>query len=75
MTRIGLIGALAALAFLLPAEQAHAYVGPGLGAGTLAIVLGVVGSVFVALFAVFWYPIKRMLKKRSSGGADPQSGG
>lgn len=53
---------LPALALLLLfAESAHAYVGPGLGAGTLGVILGLIGSVFLALFAFFWYPIKRAL--------------
>ena len=42
---------------------AQAYVGPGLGAGTLAAILGVVVSIFLALFAIVWYPIKRLIKK------------
>ena len=41
-----------------------AYVGPGLGAGALAVLLGIIGSIFLALFAVFWYPFKRILKRR-----------
>ncbi|MBB4020659.1 putative membrane protein [Confluentimicrobium naphthalenivorans] len=53
---------LAALGFVPVAAQA--YVGPGLGAGAIAAVLGVLGSIFLALFAVIYYPIKRMLKKR-----------
>ena len=54
------------LLFLLVAEPAHAYVGPGLGAGTIGAVLGVVGAIFLALFAVIYYPIKRALKKWKS---------
>ena len=50
------------LVFLCPA-QAFAYVGPGLGAGTIGVILGVVGSIFLALFAFLWYPIKRFFKK------------
>ena len=46
---------------LLISVNAHAYIGPGLGAGTIGVVLGLVGSIFLALFAFFWYPIKRML--------------
>jgi hypothetical protein len=42
---------------------AHAYVGPGLGAGTIGMVLGVIGSIFIALFAFLWYPLKRLLRK------------
>lgn len=42
---------------------ANAYVGPGLGAGTIGMVLGVIGSIFIALFAFLWYPLKRLLQK------------
>ncbi len=49
--------------FLLSPIYAMAYVGPGLGAGTIGVVLGIIGSVFIALFALFWYPFKRFLKK------------
>lgn len=51
-----------ALIFTFP-ELAQAYIGPGLGAGTIAIVLGFLGSIFLALFAVLWYPLKRIIKK------------
>ncbi len=45
---------------LLPLNAA-AYVGPGLGAGTIGVIVGLVGSILLALFAFFWYPIKRAL--------------
>ena len=48
---------------LLAAMPVEAYVGPGLGAGTLGVVLGLLGSILIALFAFFWYPIKRIFKK------------
>lgn len=41
-----------------------AYIGPGVGAGAIGAVLGVIGSIFLAIFAVVWYPIKRMMKGR-----------
>jgi preprotein translocase subunit SecF len=41
----------------------YAYVGPGLGAGTIGVILGILGSLFIALFAIIWYPLKRLLKK------------
>lgn len=43
------------------ASPALAYIGPGLGAGTLAVVLGFIVSIFLAIFAILWYPLKRML--------------
>ncbi|WP_089730012.1 hypothetical protein [Candidatus Thiosymbion oneisti] len=39
------------------------YVGPGLGVGALALILGILGSVLLALFTIFWYPLKRMLQR------------
>lgn len=47
----------------LVGEQLLAYVGPGLGLGTIAVVLGILASVFLALFSVVWYPFKRLLKR------------
>ena len=54
------------LGFLLSiiATQAHAYIGPGLGAGALAVMFGFIVAVGLALFSIIWYPIKRIRKKR-----------
>jgi hypothetical protein len=54
---------------LLPG-QAFAYIGPGLGAGTLGAVLGLLGSIFLALFAFLWYPIKRMIFRKGRENQD-----
>jgi hypothetical protein len=61
---------LALLGLLVSATAAQAYIGPGVGAGALAAVVGVLGSIFLALFAVIYYPIKRMLKKRKAATPD-----
>lgn len=58
-----LLVAAIAVTVLFPAA-AQAYIGPGVGAGAIAAVLGVIGSVLLAVFAVVYYPIKRMLKKK-----------
>lgn len=58
--------ALAAAMLAVPA-QAFAYIGPGLGAGAVGAVLGVLGSIFLGLFAIIWYPVKRLMKKRKKG--------
>ena len=57
-------GLFFAAAILATIDSAHAYVGPGLGLGTLGVVVGIIGSVLLAIFAVVWYPLKRVLKKR-----------
>ena len=49
---------LACLAF-----PAHAYIGPGAGAGAIAVVFGILGSIVMAFVAILWYPIKRMIRK------------
>jgi membrane protein implicated in regulation of membrane protease activity len=56
------IAALLVLVFLV--MPASAYIGPGIGAGAIAIVLGVLGSFFLALVTLIYYPIKRAIGKR-----------
>jgi uncharacterized membrane protein len=62
------VGAALAAGFLaaLQPTAALAYIGPGVGAGAIAAVVGVLGSIVLAIFAVLWYPVKRMLKNRKS---------
>jgi len=43
--------------------SAHAYIGPGLGAGTLAVVAGFVVAIFLAIFGILWYPLKRLFNR------------
>jgi hypothetical protein len=50
------------------ASNADAYLGPGLGAGTVAIIFGIIVSVFLAIASVVYYPIKRFLKKSKTSG-------
>lgn len=47
---------------ILCTHPALAYIGPGMGAGTLGVIVGLLGSILLALFAFFWYPIKRAFK-------------
>lgn len=49
--------------FSLPA---HAYIGPGVGAGAIAVVLGFLAAIGMAFVAIFWYPVKRLLKSRKA---------
>ena len=53
---------------LAVATPAAAYIGPGAGAGTIAVVLGILASLVMAFLAVLYYPIKRMLRGRKSAG-------
>jgi len=60
---------LAVMALALQPAAALAYIGPGVGAGAIGAVLGVIGSIFLAIFAIVWYPVKRMLKGRKKTDA------
>ena len=61
------------LVLLTYAVSASAYIGPGMGGGVIAAILGVLGSILLAFFAVLYYPIKRMLnKKKDTAEADAQ---
>lgn len=53
-------------------SSAHAYIGPGMGAGVVAMILGVLGSIFLAIGAVIYYPVKRMLRKRQARKAQSE---
>lgn len=50
-----------------------AYLGPGLSGGVLAIILGFFLSIFLALAAIFWYPLKRLFRGRSKATDDENS--
>jgi hypothetical protein len=70
---------IATTALALQPVAAFAYIGPGVGAGAIAAVLGVLGSLLLAIVAVIYYPIKRMLKggkgragKAASGDRKPR---
>lgn len=51
---------------LFYALPVHAYIGPGVGAGTIAVVLGILASIAMAFIAILWYPLKRLIKKRKA---------
>jgi len=67
---INIILKIAIFLLLSTANIAQAYIGPGLGAGTLGVILDLLGSVILALFAFFWYPIKRTLFSNKSEDKD-----
>jgi len=62
-----------ALLVLLVAGFLQAYIGSGLGAGTAGVILGLVGSILIAVFAFFWYPIKRTFIKRTASAGESEA--
>lgn len=71
---------ITALLLLASPLNAYAYVGPGLGLGVVGTIIGILFSVVLALFALFWYPIKRAWgrkkhKKSSDNGLTDEKSG
>lgn len=49
--------------FLCFASNVHAYIGPGMGGGVIAGILGIIFAIFLGLVAIIWYPIKRLISR------------
>ncbi len=45
-------------------EILFAYIGPGMSGGIIVALLGIIGSIFLAIFGILYYPIKRFIKNR-----------
>jgi hypothetical protein len=61
---------IVALSGLFFSEAAFSYIGPGIAVGTIATLLGLVGSFFLLLLGIVYYPLKRFIKKLSQKIAD-----
>lgn len=57
---------LLAIALTLSAEPARAYVGPGTGLSAIGSFLALVAAVIVGILGFLWYPLKRLLRRRTS---------
>ena len=62
-----------ALVILVP-STAEAYIGPGMGAGTIGVMLGILASIFLGLIAIVWYPLKRLFRKLFKKEKAPANG-
>lgn len=54
---------LGTILFLVPL-QAQAYIGPGLGLGMAAAVLGLLVAFILLLAGLVWLPVRRFLRQR-----------
>jgi len=48
---------------LIIPSLALAYIGPGLGAGAVAAVIGTCVGLLMLIVGVIWYPIKKLIKR------------
>jgi len=42
----------------------YAYIGPGMGGGVIAAIIGFFAAILLGLWGILYYPIKRALKNR-----------
>jgi hypothetical protein len=63
------ITGLLAILFVLSAQPAEAYIGPGAGITMLGALWGVIVAVALALGAVLFWPIRILLRKRRKPAA------
>ena len=48
--------------FIIFPQVVFAYIGPGLALGTIVLTLGIVAVLLLAILAILYYPIKKMIK-------------
>jgi len=63
-----------ALPMLAMAGQAWAYIGPGAGISVVGSLLGILATFFVAIGAILFWPVRKLLKRRKARGDAAQSG-
>ncbi|MEM7268686.1 MAG: hypothetical protein AAF401_05475 [Pseudomonadota bacterium] len=49
---------------------AMAYVGPGAGISAIGSLIALIAAVLLAIVGFLWFPLKRMLRKRSNKPAE-----
>jgi hypothetical protein len=50
----------------LIASPAAAYIGPGAGISVLGSLLGILATIFVAIGAILFWPIRKLIKRRKA---------
>lgn len=51
-------------------DPAHAYIGPGVGLGAIAVTVALLVGVVLLVIGLVWYPLKRLFKARKGVAAD-----
>tara|TARA_Y200000002_G_C22235436_1_gene477399 strand:+ start:264 stop:488 length:225 start_codon:yes stop_codon:yes gene_type:complete len=52
------------LSLILISVPSYAYIGPGMGGGVIAAILGFFAAIILGLWGILYYPIKRAFKER-----------
>ena len=54
------------LSLFLISFPSYGYIGPGMGGGVIAAIIGFFVAILLALWGILYYPIKRALKNRKN---------
>lgn len=60
---------LAILILLTVSPAAMAYIGPGAGISVLGSLLGILGTIVVAIGAIIFWPVRKFLKRKKQAKA------
>tara|TARA_B100000795_G_C22784084_1_gene433723 strand:+ start:1616 stop:1837 length:222 start_codon:yes stop_codon:yes gene_type:complete len=52
------------LSIFIISMPSYAYIGPGMGGGVVAAVIGFFAAILLGIWGILYYPIKRALKNR-----------
>lgn len=52
------------LSIFIISIPSYAYIGPGMGGGVIAAVIGFFAAILLGIWGILYYPIKRALKNR-----------
>ena len=52
------------ISLFLISLPSYAYIGPGMGGGVIAAIIGFFAAVLLGLWGILYYPIKRAFKKK-----------
>lgn len=63
---------LTILLFFLAAGPLHAYIGPGAGISVLGSLLGILATILVAIGAIIFWPLRKLMKRRKAAAAAAQ---
>jgi hypothetical protein len=62
------------LFLFVAAAPVEAYVGPGAGISVLGSLLGILATILVAIGAVIFWPIRKLMKRRKNSSAPTETG-
>lgn len=57
---------IAILVLALAAGPVNAYIGPGAGISVLGSLLGILATILVAIGAILFWPVRKLLKRRKA---------